>query len=59
MSYHDIITEATGEADPIKVQEIEDIMRHSIFHSTLDWQTKDQLADAARLAVDVLVELGL
>ena len=58
MSYHDIITDATGETDPTKVEEIDDIMRHSIFHSTLDWQTKKELSDAAQLAVEVLSGLA-
>ena len=45
---------ATGETAPTRLEEIEDIMRHSIFHSTLDWQTKEELSDAAQLAVEVL-----
>lgn len=52
--YHRTITEATGISDPATLEEIEDCMRHDIFHSTLDWQTRDQLKDAARLAVEVL-----
>ena len=52
--YHELITEATGEKDLTKVEAIEDIMRHSIFHGTLDWQTGKELADAAQLAVEVL-----
>ncbi len=54
--YSDIISAATGETDKEKLQEIEDVMRHDIFHSTLDWQTREQLEDAARAAVEVLEE---
>lgn len=45
--YHQIITEATGVTDFDDLDEIEDTMRHSIFHSTLDWQTREQLKTAA------------
>jgi len=40
-----------------EISEIEDIMRHSIFHSTLDWQTREQLQTAAREAWEILKEL--
>lgn len=33
---------------------IENIMGDEIFHSTLDWQTREQLADAARQAFALL-----
>ena len=46
--YHRTISEATGVTDSNDLEEIEDVMRHSIFHSTLDWQTKVQLQKAAR-----------
>jgi len=36
---------------------VEDIMRHAIFHSTLDWQTKGQLQRAAREAWPIVQEL--
>ncbi len=52
--YHQIITEATGVTDPSMLEQIEDTMRHVIFHSTLDWQTRDELKDAAKEAVEVL-----
>jgi 4-alpha-glucanotransferase len=57
-TYSDTIREATGVTDPRQLREIEDIMRDVVFHSTLDWQTKEQLQDAARQAVDVLEELA-
>jgi hypothetical protein len=59
VSYQDTITEATGETDPTRLAEIEDVMRHTIFHSTLDWQTKEELIDAAQLAVEVLNTHGV
>jgi hypothetical protein len=46
---HRLIREATGAPTDVLVQ-IENIMRDEIFHSTLDWQTREQLADAARQA---------
>lgn len=51
--YNDIIKEATGCEDA-EAEKIEDIMRNVVFRSTLDWQTKEQLAEAARLAQAVL-----
>jgi hypothetical protein len=33
---------------------VENIMRDDIFHSTLDWQTREQLTDAARQAFALL-----
>lgn len=47
--YQRLIQQATGA--PVKdLAQIENIMRDEIFHSTLDWQTRAQLADAARQA---------
>jgi hypothetical protein len=40
------------------LEEIEDCMRHTIFHSTLDWQTREQFDQGARDAVEVLIETG-
>lgn len=50
--YASIIIEAThcSEED---AAEIEDIMRHDIFHSTLDWQTKEELMEAAKKAEQI------
>ena len=44
-----MIVDATG-CKPADVAEIEDYMRHVIFHSTLDWQTAAQLKKAAKEA---------
>ncbi len=47
--YHEVIQRVTGA--PIgDVPRIENIMREEVFHSTLDWQTEEQLAVAARQA---------
>ena len=43
------IEEAT-DALARDLAQIENIMREEIFHSTLDWQSREQLADAARQA---------
>lgn len=56
--YHQVISEATGYTDPEALETIEDCMHHTIFHSTLDWQTREQLEDAARESVLVLKETG-
>lgn len=52
--YATIITEGTGVTDAEDLAEIEDTMRHVIFHSTLDWQTREQLQIAAREAWEVV-----
>lgn len=52
--YDLIINEATGVTDLALIGEIEECMRHDIFHSTLDWQTRAQLHDAARLAMKII-----
>lgn len=49
-AYEDIISAATGVTDSAVLAAIEDQMRHTIFHSTLDWQTRAQLAKGAREA---------
>lgn len=56
--YHRIIFEATGYIDRADLDEIEDTMRHVIFHSTLDWQSRRVFCDGAREAVEVCLALG-
>jgi hypothetical protein len=51
--YAPLIAEATG-ARAADVSKIETIMRDEVFHSTLDWQTEAQLADAATQAYHLL-----
>ena len=46
---HRLIEDATT-APSKDFAQIENIMRDEIFHSTLDWQTREQLTDAARQA---------
>lgn len=55
--YWAIISEATGETNPTRLSKIEEVMRGDIFHSTLDWQTRTQLKNAARKAVQMIVWL--
>jgi hypothetical protein len=52
-TYRDIIKRATGCTDP-QAAELEDVMRNVIFQSTLDWQTRDELEEAARLGLEIL-----
>ena len=52
-TYTSIIFDATNCA-AMEIPLIEDIMRNDIFHSTLDWQTEEQLTDAARQAFCVI-----
>tara|TARA_R110000824_G_scaffold347505_1_gene534263 strand:+ start:283 stop:447 length:165 start_codon:yes stop_codon:yes gene_type:complete len=50
--------DATG-CKRTEVPSIDDIMRDYIFHSTLDWQTREQLDKAAVLAYSVLLEMEM
>ena len=50
-----LIEKATGAPSSDLVM-IENIMRDDIFHSTLDWQTSEQLSSAARQAFALLRE---
>ena len=52
--YAKTIFEATGVTDRNFLCEIEETMRHDIFHSTLDWQTYGQLQDAAKQAYNLI-----
>lgn len=54
--YSDLIREATG-CTQAQVDEIEDLMRDVVFHSTLDWQTREQLERGARTAYSVMREM--
>ncbi len=51
--YVDIIKQAT-ECTDVEAEQIEDLMRNVIFKSTLDWQTSQQLIDAAKLAQEII-----
>jgi hypothetical protein len=54
--YDKIIIEATG-CSASEAEGIEEIMRNLIFHSTLDWQTRLALEQAARLAHALLRQM--
>lgn len=51
-----LIIEATG-CDGVVASELENIMRDFVFKSNLDWQTADELKDAARVAFEIFQEL--
>ena len=50
--YSQLIAAATGAATS-KLAILENIMRDEIFHSTLDWQSAEELAEGARRAHDL------
>ena len=52
--YQALIQEATGVTDLEHIERIEDTMRQVIFHSTLDWQTREQLKQGAREALQII-----
>lgn len=52
--YAATISMATGVTSPEVLAKIEDTMRHEIFHSTLDWQTSEQLEEGARQAYGIV-----
>jgi len=53
--YQEGIVKATG-CLPEDAEAIEELMRHEIFHSTLDWQTKEQFDAGAKEAYNLLIE---
>lgn len=55
--YRGLIAEATGESDQEILDEIEEIMRHSVFRSTLDWIPREQFFEGARTAADARIAL--
>lgn len=50
--YASLIAAATG-APESKLALLENLMRDEIFHSTLDWQSAEELAEGARCAHDL------
>lgn len=48
-----MIQKACGCA-PSEVTEVEETMRDVVFHSTLDWQTRQQLVAGARQAYKLM-----
>jgi hypothetical protein len=57
--YGRFITEATGVTDASQLAVIEESMRQDIFHSTLDWQSADELRKGAKAAVFLLESDGI
>jgi hypothetical protein len=55
--YRKLIKRATGCTDA-EAALVEDVMRHDIFHSTLDWQTREELEEAAREGFEVVRRVG-
>ena len=53
--YQKSIVECLG-CSKEEAESIEDIMRYEIFHSTLDWQTKEQFDMAALQGLNILRE---
>ena len=56
--YRETIKRATGCTDA-EAEAIEDVMRNVIFHSTLDWQTQQELEEGAFLADEVIRQEAL
>jgi hypothetical protein len=49
-----LIQEATGVTERDHIERIEDTMRNVIFHSTLSWQSREQLEQGAREALQII-----
>jgi hypothetical protein len=52
--YQELISEAIGVSDLKVIDEVEDLMRNVIFHSALNWQSREQLVQGAIEAKQVL-----
>lgn len=52
-AYKQLIIEDTL-CSHVDAEMIEDIMRNEVFHSTLDWQTREQFRQGARKAAKIL-----
>jgi hypothetical protein len=52
-SYSKLIREATGVTDQKSLDQIEEILRQDVFHSTLDWQSRAQLMKGAKEALEL------
>lgn len=57
--YRDMIAETLGGLTNKAYEDIEDIMRNDVFHSTLDWQTPEQFAEGAKRAYEIYQVLYL
>ncbi len=54
--YSQIIVDITG-CEPKDADEVQDIMRNEIFHSTLDWQTRAEFKRGAKEALIILLAM--
>lgn len=54
--YTESIMEDAGCTE-VEAHDVEDVMRHDIFHSTLDWVPKARFAKAAKQAYAIVKEL--
>jgi hypothetical protein len=55
--YQQTIRQATNCSAAEAIQ-IEDVMRNVIFHSTLDWQTREEQESAARLGCTIVRQMA-
>lgn len=55
--YQQMIVEAT-KCDPAIAEELEEIMRNDIFHSTLDWMSRRQFNKGAREAHELYLYIN-
>lgn len=56
--YSALIAKATGLSDPVRIDMVENYMRHIYFHSTLNWQELEVLEKAAKESAEDLAQLG-
>jgi hypothetical protein len=54
VSFYQRLISETLHCTEEEAVEVEDVMRHDIFHSTLDWQTRESLQQAAREAYKMI-----
>ena len=52
--YAQMIAEISGYQDECIISEIEEVMRNSIFHSTLDWIEREDFIEGVNQAVEIL-----
>lgn len=57
-SYTKLIVETLGCSEE-RAAQVEEVMRQDIYHSTLDWQSREELQSAAREAETILNDAGL
>ena len=52
-TYQQLIRRVT-KCSAAEAIQVEDLMRNVVFHATLDWQTREELEKAARMALIVV-----